>query len=255
MTGLRAGWRRQKDVIASQPDYWLTLVSNPLLAVVFLAIVRNAGRDDLLGHAVLAPALLGMWAMSLFVSGEVVARDRDIGLLEPTVATPSSYAMITIGRIMFTTALALVGFAQSWLVALILFHTAVPIPHPAAFTATIAVSAFAMAGTAVVMSALFIRSPNVRRFQNTLSYPVYVLGGILVPVTLLPEWVQPISKIVFLSWSSDLLRDTLAPAPIPGLLPRLAVIAVLGATALGAGTLMVRRMVDRLRRTGEAVHA
>ncbi len=251
MSGLAAGWRRQWDVISTQPDYWMTLLTNPLTAVVFLAIVRNAGRDDLLGHAVLAPALLGMWAMSLFISGEVVARDRDFGLLESTLAAPSSYGLVTVGRIALVTAVALVGFLESWLVALLLFGVAIPVPHPVAFAAGIVTSAFAMTGTAVVMSALFVRSTSVRRFQNTLSYPFYVLGGIMVPVALLPEWVQPLSRLVFLSWSSDLLRDSLAPAPVDDLGVRLGVIALLGGVALWVGSWMVRRMVDRIRNTGE----
>lgn len=251
MTEFLSGWKRQWDVVASTPDYWMTLITNPLLAVVFLAIVRNAGRDDLLGHAVLAPALLGMWAMSLFISGEVVARDRDFGLLEASLATPSSYGMVSAGRIALVTVLALFGFVESWLTALLLFGVAIPIRHPLAFAAGLGFSAFAMAGTALLMSALFIRSTSVRRFQNTLSYPFYVLGGILVPVALLPDWVQPFSRIVFLSWSSDLLRDSLNVPPVDDLGLRLLAIATLGAVAFLVGRWLVHRMEDHIRQTGE----
>lgn len=251
MRVFRAGWGYQLSVVGSQPDYWMTLITNPLLAVVFLAIVRNAGRDDLLGHAVLAPALLGMWAMSLFISGEVVSRDRDFGLLEPTLATPSSYALLTTGRIGFVTTLSLLGFAESWLVAWLLFGIAIPVPHPGAFAVTIVASAFAMAGTALIMSALFVASTSVRRFQNSLSYPFYVLGGIMVPVGLLPGWIQPVSRLVFLSWSSDLLRDSLQADPIAGFPPRVAAILVLGAVGFLVGAWLLNRLVDRARRTGE----
>lgn len=252
MTDFFAGWRRQWDFVVSTPGYWMPLLTNPLFAVVFLAIVRNAGRDDLLGHAVLAPALLSMWSMSLSVSGEIVARDRDYGILEPSLATPSSYGLVTVGRVALVNTLALIGFAESWLVALLLFGIAIPIPNPVAFAAGIAVSGFAMAGTALFMSALFIRSTNVRRFQNSLSYPFYVLGGIMVPVALLPEWIQPISRVVFLSWSSDLLRDSLSNQPVDNLALRLLVIVGLGITGLLVGKLMVTRMEDRVRSSGEA---
>lgn len=251
MTEFVTGWRRQWDFVVVTPGYWMSLITSPLFAVVFLAIVQNAGRDDLLGHAVLAPALLSMWAMSLYVSGEVVARDRDFGLLEPTLATPSSYGLVTAGRIALVTALALIGFVESWLVALLLFGIAIPIPHPIAFAAAIGASGFAMAGTALFMSALFVRSTSVRRFQNTLSYPFYVLGGIMVPVALLPEWIQPLSRVIFLSWSSDLLRDSLSPQPIRDVAWRLLMIVLLGAVSLVVGRGMVRRMENRVRHTGE----
>lgn len=251
MRSVAAGWRHQLAVVAAQPDYWMVLLTNPLLSVVFLAIVRNAGRDDLLGHAVLAPALLAMWAMSLFISGEIVARDRDDGLLEPTLAAPASYPLVVAGRIGAVTALSMLGFAESWLVAWALFGVAIPIQHPGVFAAALAASAFAMAGTALVMAALFVASTRVRRFQNSLSYPFYVLGGIMVPVDLLPGWVEPLSRAVFLSWSADLLRDSLGATPVDDLAPRLAAIVALGGLGLLAGRALVRRMVDRIRRSGE----
>ena len=39
---------------------------------------------------------------------------------------------------------------------------------------------------------------NATTFSNSASYPFYVLGGILVPVSVLPHWIQPLSSIVFL---------------------------------------------------------
>ena len=250
MTAAVAGWRLQWDIVSHQPDYWMTIATNPLLAIVLLAIVRNAGRDDLLGHAVLAPALLSMWAMSLFISGEVVSSDREFGVLEMTLAAPSAYGLVTLGRILLITTISMLGFLQSWLVALLVFRVAITITHPFAFAAGVALSAVAMAGTAVVMSAFFVRGTQVRRFQNSMSYPFYVLGGIMVPVALLPDWVEPFSRLIFLSWSSDLLRDSLQAGAIDDLLTRLAAIAVLGAGSFAIGTWMMRRMVDRVRATG-----
>jgi ABC-2 type transport system permease protein len=61
--------------------------------------------------------------------------------------------------------------------------------------------------------------------------------------------------LVFLSWSSDLLRDALSPAPVPDLASRLAVILVLGVAAYVLGLALVRRTVDRLRRTGSLTYA
>ncbi len=251
MITILAGMRRQRDVLSNQPDYWMTLATTPLLAVVFIAIVQNAGRPDLLGHAVLAPGLFEMWSMSLYVSGEIVARDRDHGLLENTLATPSSYALVTVGRVAVVTVVALLGFVESWLVALIVFGVAIPIPNPLAFIAGVLVSAFAMTGTALMMAGLFVRSTSVRRFQNSLSYPFYVLGGIIVPVTLLPAWVQPFSRVVFLSWSSDLLRDSLNPFPVEDLGFRLSIIVGLGLLGYLGGVRLIRAMIDRVRTSGE----
>src|SRR5690242_2945419 len=101
------------------------------------------------------------------------------------------------------------------------------------------------------MAGLFVIARSAATFSNSASYPFYVLGGILVPVALLPGWIQPVSTVVFLSWSSSLLRKSLSPAPVSGLALGLSMIVVLGLAALALATLMMVRIQHRVRRTGE----
>lgn len=255
MTALRTGFQFEARVLRRSFGELIALVTAPLMTLVFLAIIRHGGREDLAPYAVLAPALIVLWGVALMVSGEIIAQDRENESLEAMVATPASFAGLLTGRIMAVTLVSLVGFAESWLAAFLVFGVAVPIPHPVAFVVIVAVTAVAMAGTACVMSAVFVLARSARAFQNSLTYPFYVLGGVMVPIALLPGWLEPISRLVFLSWSSDLLREALAPAPIPDLAPRLAVVLMLGTAAYLLGLALVRRTIDRLRRTGSLSYA
>ncbi|MGH3651311.1 MAG: hypothetical protein ACRDU9_11440, partial [Acidimicrobiia bacterium] len=63
--------------------------------------------------------------------------------------------------------------------------------------------------------------------------------------------IQPISRVIFLSWSSDLLRDSLAPEPVEWLGFRLFMIVLLGGVATAVGWWAVGRMEDHVRETGE----
>ncbi|MGH8874428.1 MAG: ABC transporter permease [Acidimicrobiia bacterium] len=252
---LSASLRLQLQLVRANPDYLMALATTPLFAVIFMSVVRSAGRDDLIPHAVLAPVLIGLWAMSLFVSGEVISTDRDFEILETQVAAPADLAVAITGRVAAVTLLGLLAFVESWLVALLVFGVAVPVAHPIAFALGMVVSAWAMAATALVMAAVFVLSRSARTFQNSLSYPFYVLGGVIVPVSLLPAWMQPASRVVFLSWSSDLLRDTLRPGPIGGLGWRLGMIALLGLAGFLVGRWLVARLLDRVRRTGTLTFA
>jgi ABC-2 type transport system permease protein len=91
-------------------------------------------------------------------------------------------------------------------------------------------------------------------FQNSLSYPFYILGGVAVPVAFMPGFLHPVSRILFLSWSADLLRASIRGA-VPGWPGRLAIIAGLGALALAAGVRLTRVVVDRARRNATVGHA
>jgi hypothetical protein len=46
-----AAVRLQLRIVRSDPDYLMPLVTVPLFSITFLAIVRQAGRDDLTGCA------------------------------------------------------------------------------------------------------------------------------------------------------------------------------------------------------------
>src|SRR6266536_1689936 len=58
-----AAVRFQLELMRGNPDYWLVLVTTPFFLVIFLGIVRHAGRADLTAVAVPAPVLIALWSM------------------------------------------------------------------------------------------------------------------------------------------------------------------------------------------------
>jgi len=219
--------------------------------VIFMMIFRHSGRPDLTGYAAIAPVFIALWWLALFNSGWTITIERWNGTLEMLVAAPSSFGAVIFGRIATTTAIGTVSFFEAWLVARLIFGATVTIHHWGAFLLTVVATLAAMAGTAVGMAALFVLARNAVTFSNSASYPFYVLGGILVPVSLLPHWVRPLSDVVFLSWSADLLRATLRAAPIHHFWPHLGMVALLGACGYAVGLAALRVILVRVRGSGE----
>jgi ABC-2 type transport system permease protein len=255
LRGVAAAARFEAATLRRSPDDLMALLNAPLFAVMFLAITRHAHRGDLAGYAVLAPAVITVWAMGLLVSGEIIDQERWNGTLEAMLATPTPLQVVVLGRVAVVTAISLLSIVESWLVARVGFGVAIAVPHPGIFAVTLLCTGLAMAGTATAMAGTFVLARSARTFQNSLSYPFYVLGGALVPVALLPGWLQPACRVVFLSWATDLLRDALAPAAVPHLLGRLAAVLGLGVLGWLAGFAVLDRILDRVRRTGTLAHA
>jgi ABC-2 type transport system permease protein len=67
----------------------------------------------------------------------------------------------------------------------------------------------------------------------------------------LPGWLRPVSSIVFLSWSADLLRAALRPGTVHGLAFRLGMVAILGACGFAIGAFAMRVILQRVRNSGE----
>jgi ABC-2 type transport system permease protein len=255
MTRLLAACRLQAAFARRTPAQLMVLATTPMLASIFLSLALNAGRHDLVVNAVVAPAVIGLWFVSLDLAGGMIDGERWGGTLEPLVAAPTPLGLVVFGRVLAIVAFGTLTFAESWLVARLIFGVSPALAHPGVFALAVAATAVAMAGTATLLSAAFVLSRSTAMFQNSMSYPFYILGGVMVPVALLPDWLRPLSRIVFLSWSADLLRASFLPAPIPGVAARLAAILALGAAALGAGLALVDRVATRVRRQGTGRYA
>jgi ABC-2 type transport system permease protein len=48
---------------------------------------------------------------------------------------------------------------------------------------------------------------NANAFSNLLEYPIWLATGLLVPLTLLPAWVGPISWVLAPTWGMEAIRD------------------------------------------------
>lgn len=250
MRGFVTGLRLQLRIVATDPDYVMPLVTVPMFTITFLAIMRHAGRDDLTSYALLAPVLIALWALALMDAGEIISRDRGQGTLEPTIASPTPIAQVVLGRITAVTAIALVAFAEVWIAARLAFGVTFEVEHTGAFLLTLAATAFAVSGTAVIMAAVFVLSRSPRTFQNSLSFPFYVLGGVLVPVKFLPDWLEPLGSVVFLSWAADLLRATTAVVPIDDFGRRLGMVVLLGLAGYAIGGVVMWFVLRRARSAG-----
>ncbi|MFJ6076512.1 ABC transporter permease [Streptomyces sp. NPDC093065] len=251
MGAVRAGFLLQVRFYRNYPDLLVPLLTAPLYGVIFAMVTSHSGRQDLGAAASLAPFYMSLWWFALFSGGWIIQTDRWEGTLEYVVSAASGFAAVVFGRVAATVLPGIAAFAETWLFARYVLHSDVTVRHWGVFVGGFALTLFATAATALLMAAAFVLARSAVTFSNAASYPFYVLGGILVPVALLPDVLQPLSKVVFLSWSADLLRAGISPDRVARPVLGLGMVALLGAAALTAGTLLLRRMLDQARSTGE----
>src|ERR1051325_7857708 len=110
----------------------MPLVTVPMFTIVFLAIVRQAGRGDLAQYALLAPVLIALWQLSLFCSGDIPGEERWLGTIEPTLATPVSFPAVVLARILAVTTVALVSVPEVLVAGRLFFGVSPHLHHPLA---------------------------------------------------------------------------------------------------------------------------
>ena len=227
-----------------------TLINIPLYTLIFMAILAHSGREDLASYTLVAPLLMTVGQMAFLVASDLVVQERDFETLELTVATPTPFPLVFFPRIAVITSVSFVAIFECWLIIRFVFGVSLTVHHPWLFALTIGVTSLASAGTALITAAIFVFARTARTFQNAIIWPLFLLAGVLVPISVFPGWLQPFSRGVFLYWSANLLRDAMDAAAPERTLINLGALVLLGVLAGLAGSLLIHRMLDLLRREG-----
>lgn len=244
-------FRTQLSLALRTPNYWMVLISTPPQVILFLSVVDAFDRPDLVTNALMAPVLMNMWSTSLWTGGAVMRDDRWLGLLEIHAASPQPYGLVVASRVAAVVMLSLLVIPVTLLTAILTYGVDVEINHPGLLLVTMAATALAVTGTGIIFSSMTILSRAAVTFQAAASYPFLLLGGVFVPLELLPAWAQPFGRLVFLSWASDLIRDSVGDRAVDDVAFRLGVLVLLGAVGFIVGQRLIRVVLHRVRSSGE----
>lgn len=245
--------RTHLTLLFRDPNLLAPLAVLPLYCVVFFTVLRHHHHEELATQTAIGAFLMSMWAHAVFVAAEVVDDDRHEGTLEPSMLTPGAYTAALAVRVFSTTALAIPVLAESLLIARFGFGFPVTLGSVPLSLVTVVLTTVGVAGAALLVSCLMVLVRGARTLQNALTYPVYLLGGLILPASTLPEPFRWIARGFFLSWSADVLR-ALQTAGAPAPLGSLGVLTALVAAQVLLGFLALRKVLTTVRAGGVSLY-
>lgn len=185
-----------------------TILFQPIIiALLGLWMLRDKGAEGAM-FVVVGSGLTGLWSSLLFISGNSINIERWIGTLESLVAIPTPFEVIVFGKNLANVLQSLVSMVLGYLVAIFLFGYSLNIQQPLLFAASIVLTVFGFISFGLALAPVFILNPGVQAWQNGLEWPVYVLGGFMFPIALLPGWTTPISYLLPPYWAAVALHGT-----------------------------------------------
>jgi ABC-2 type transport system permease protein len=225
--------------------FLLISVLQPLIFASIAFYMWKAGaRPGTLLYVALGAGLMGMWSATLFGSGGAIQFNRWQGTLEVLVAAPASFLVVLVGMTMATASIGLYSIAATLFWGRVFFGVPLHFVHPVQFAVALPVAVVGLGLLGLVMASTFVLYRNANAFSNLLEYPIWLITGLLVPVALLPGWVEPISWVLAPTWGVEAIRnaalggDTLEP---------IAMCVLLSLVYLGVGALTLRNF-ERLAR-------
>ncbi len=185
-----------------------TVLFQPIIiALLGLWMLKDKGADAAM-FVVVGSGLTGLWSSLLFISGNSINAERWSGTLESLVAIPTPFEVIVIGKNFANVAQSLLSMVLGYFVAAFLFGYSLEIQQPLMFTISVFISVIAFVCFGLIIAPIFVMNPGVRAWQNAMEWPVYVFGGFLFPIALLPGWTTPISYILPPYWAAVALHGT-----------------------------------------------
>jgi ABC-2 type transport system permease protein len=226
-------------------DGFLAILWPIFFATVAFFMFRSGSSETSLSSVALGAAVMGVWTATSVSATSALQRERRLGTLELLVASPKNLALVLLPITLATSTVGLYCIVATLIWARVLFGIHVPIMHPLPFTLGIVGIVVTIGSLGFLMTVAFVRSRRAWAFGALSEYPVWLLCGFLVPLSLLPHWTRPISWILGPTWGMRAINDGAFGG---NALPDILMCFALAAVYIGIGMLVLGTVLDSARR-------
>jgi ABC-2 type transport system permease protein len=243
---LGVGWLFHLKSLTNSTFFLLISVLQPIIfASIAFFMVENGNTSETLLYVALGAGLMGIWSSTLFGSGGAIQWQRWQGTLELLIAAPAPFVFCLLPLTVATSSIGLYSIVATLIWGRLFFGMPLDFADPLQLAVALPVTVLSLGMLGLALASTFVLARNANAFSNLLEYPVWLATGLLVPLSLLPAWVGPISWVLAPTWGIKAIRD----AAIGGASawPPIAACAVLGIAYLALGTLLLHNF-ERLAR-------
>lgn len=180
----------------------LVLIGGAIQPVVFLLITARAAAPgpNRVTWLVSAVVLTSLWSSTVWLAGGVLRRERTFGTLARCVTSVHSARLVLFGKCLGATAFCMAAILASVTVTVLALGEPVRLANPALLA--LALLLIAVSGTALGMlvACLFLLTRHGLVWSSALVYPVFIMGGLLIPRSTLPAVLHWIPDLISLQW-------------------------------------------------------
>lgn len=238
------GWLLQVKMLSRSWFDGLLSVIWPLFFATTAFLMYGARDDRALVSAAVGASVMGIWSSTSTSGAGAIQRERRQGTLELLAASPAPFpaTMLPITLAMSTIGLYSMVATAVW--ARLLFGISPRVAHPWALVPAVIVTVAAVGMFGFLLSVSVVRFRAAWALGNMLEFPIWLVCGFLVPLSLLPSWVHPIAWVLAPTWGVRAIREAvLGGSPLPSISLAAAIAAAYGL----AGALLSSRLLHSAR--------
>lgn len=235
-----------KQLMRSSFDSLLAILWPLFFATVAFFMFRAGGDPDALVYAALGAAVMGIWTATSVSAGSAVQRERWHGTLELLVAAPAHFSLVLLPLAFATSAIGVYCMTTTLLFGRFVFGIHLTLEHPLLMAAAIPATILSIGALGFLLATCFARYRAAWALGAMMEYPIWLLCGFLVPLSLLPGWSHPISWALAPTWGMRAIRES-STGGTP--LPDIGMCFLLGSIYVALGILVTESVLRSARRS------
>jgi ABC-2 type transport system permease protein len=184
-------------------------------SIAFLLLGHETGERTLF-TAALGAAVMIMWGWVILGAGFALDTQREQGTLELVVGAPTPLVVLISPVMIARAVFGVYGLVLTLLWGRLVFGIPFLIDDWAAFFFAAVGCILAIGTLGLIAASTFVLYRAAFYFGISLQYPVYIACGLILPFSVLPGWLRPVSWLLAPTWGFRALREAAsAQAPWP----------------------------------------
>jgi len=193
--------------LSASPFMVVTAAVWPLVyATLAFLMFRATHQAPSLLYAALGAAVMGIWSTTATSAGGAVQQQRNWKVLELLVAAPSPLILVLAPLTVAIAGIGVYSIVTTLLWGRLLFGVPFHVLHPALFLVSIPAAVLSIGLLGLVLASTLVLYREASAFSQMLEYPVWMITGMLIPLSLLPGWIHPISWVLAPTWGMRAVR-------------------------------------------------
>jgi ABC-2 type transport system permease protein len=231
----------------SPMEITVALLLPVMQATVAVYLLRAGQEPHRMVEAAVGAGLMGIWSAVLFGSGAALQVQRYQGTLEPLVLSPRHPVTTLLPITLATAVMGTYALVATLVWGRLLFGIPLDIERPLAFAVAAPGCVLALGMLGLLLASTFVLMRQANALCNALEAPVWLLSGMLVPITVLPSWTGPVADVLPTTWGARAVREAVVGGPV---WPALAVCVAEGLACLLLGAVALTHVERRARVAG-----
>lgn len=194
-----------------------------------------------------APGIIAMIVLTAVLTGLAasVAREKEIGTLDGILISPIDRLAIVVGKALAQAVRGLIQGSLVLLLAIILFGVKI---HGSLLLIVLILllGVFSFVGFGILVSAAATEQETATQLLFMFQFPMLFLSGVFFPISMMPEFMQAISKVIPLTYAIEALRKVMIlGAGFNSVQTELLILLAFGLVATSISVPVFKRMITR----------